>query len=70
MIDQFGAVETAKRLLADHDIQTGLMRLWELHALDKSMEALVVQEHFRSLFCKDQIEEARRRLEELGYFNS
>jgi len=35
--------------------------------LDKSMEALVIQEKFRSLFCKDQIEEAHRKLDELGY---
>ena len=33
------------------------------------MEAYVIQEHFRPLFCEDQIEEARSRLEALGYFN-
>jgi len=69
MIDEFGAVGAAKRLLSTREFQTGLMRLWELHALGRSMEALVIQEHFRSLFCEDQIEEARYRLEELGYFN-
>ena len=70
MIDQFGAVETAKRLLSHHDIQTGLMRLWELHALENSMEALLIQERFRCLFTEEEIEEAHRRLKELGYFNS
>jgi len=34
----------------------------------ESMEALVIQERFKSLFRSDQIAEARRRLEELGYF--
>jgi hypothetical protein len=67
MIDEFGAVETAKRLLASPEVQTGLMKLWELRSLDKSMEALVVQSRFHSLFCNEQIEEARRRLDELGY---
>lgn len=69
MIDEFGAKETAKRLLAAREIQTGLMRLWELHCLNKSMEALVIQERFRSLFTKAEYDEAHRRLEELGYFS-
>jgi len=68
MIDEYGAVEAAKRLLATQDVQTGLMRLWEMKSLSKSMEALVIQECFRPLFCEEQIAEARRRLEELGYF--
>ena len=67
MIEEWGAVVTAKRLLAKRDIQTGLMRLWEMHALSKSMEALVVQERFQSLFTEVEIAEARRRLEELGF---
>jgi hypothetical protein len=67
MIDGFGAVETAKRLLATQEIQTGLMRLWELHSLNISMEALVIQERFRSLFCEAEIDEAHRRLDELGF---
>jgi hypothetical protein len=67
MIDEFGAVETAKRLLASREVQTGLMKLWELRSLDKSMEALVVQPCFHPLFCNEQIEEARSRLDELGY---
>jgi len=44
------------------------MRLWELGALDKSMEALVIQERFQSLFTQDEIAEAHRRLDELDYF--
>ena len=70
MIDEHGAVETAKRLLATRDIQTGLMRLWEMDSLSKSMEALVIQERFQPLFTPEEIAEARRRLDELGYFNS
>src|SRR4030042_1238810 len=69
MINEFGAIKTAKRLLSTRAIQTRLMKLRELHPLDKSMEALVIQEKFSSLFCKDQIEEARHKLEELGNSN-
>ncbi len=68
MIEEHGAVEAAKRLLATQEIQTGLMRLWEMKSLSKSMEALVIQERFRSLFTEEEIAEARRRLEGLGYF--
>ncbi len=68
MIDEHGAVESAKRLLATREIQTGLMRLWEMGSLSKSMEALVIQERFQPLFTPEEIAEARRRLEELGYF--
>jgi len=67
MIDEHGAVEAAKRLLATQEIQTGLMRLWEMKSLSKSMETLVIQERFRPLFTEAEISEARRRLGELGY---
>lgn len=68
MIEAHGAVDTARRLLATREIQTGLMRLWEVESLNISMEALVVQERFRTLFTETEIAEARRRLDELGYF--
>ena len=70
MIDEHGAVEAAKRLLATREIQAGLMRLWEMKSLSKSMEAFVIQERFRSLFTPEEIAEARRRLDELGYFKT
>ena len=46
MIDQFGGLEAAKRLLAKPSIQEGLMKLWELGCLDQSMEAFVIKERF------------------------
>jgi hypothetical protein len=53
MIDQHRSVEAARRLLSTREIQTGLMRLWKLDALDKSMEALVVQQRFQGLFSDE-----------------
>ena len=70
MIKRHGAREAAKRLLATQEIQTGLMRLWEMKSLSKSMEALVIQERFRPLFTEEEIAEARRRLDALGYFKT
>ena len=68
MLNQHGGVETAKRLLVDSEPQTGLYRLWELGLLKDSMEAVVLQDRFRSLFTDDEIAEAYKRLDELDYF--
>jgi hypothetical protein len=68
MVDKYRGVGAAKRLLAKQEIQEGLMKLWELKCLDHSMEALVIQERFRPLFSDQEVAEAHRRLEELGYF--
>jgi hypothetical protein len=62
-------VETAKRLLAKSDPQTGLFELWRLDLLHESMEAIVLQEKFKDLFTPDEIAEAHRRLEELRFFS-
>jgi hypothetical protein len=67
MIDQHGGLGAAKRLLEKEEIQEGLIKLWELGQLGKSMEALVVQERFQPLFSQAEINEARRRLTELGF---
>ena len=67
MLDRYGGVETAKRLLADSEPQQGLYRLWELDALDIPLEATFLQERFSSLFTDAELEEARRRLADLEY---
>jgi hypothetical protein len=67
MLGKYGGVETAKRLLASKETQTGLFELYHLELLHESMEAVVLQEKFRSLFTDSELAEARRRLEELGY---
>ncbi len=69
MLDQYGGLQAAKRLLVGHDIQSGLMALWELGKLDDSMEVLVLEDRFRPLFTGDEIAEAHRRLEALEYFS-
>ena len=68
MLAEHGGVETAKRLLAKSEPQTGLFELWQLNLLHESMEAAVLQDKFHSLFTETELAEAHRRLEELGYF--
>lgn len=67
MLDRYGGVQAAKRLLAKQEIQQGLMTLWNLGHLANSVEAHVVQDKYRPLFTEEEIGEARRRLEELGH---
>lgn len=38
--------------------------------LDESMEAIVTQEKYKELFTPEEIEIARRRLEDLDYFKN
>lgn len=68
MLNEHGGLETAKRLLAKSEPQTGLFELWRLNLLPESMEAVVLQEKFRPLFTEEELAEAQRRLEALGYF--
>jgi hypothetical protein len=66
MLDTYGGMETARRLIAAREPQAGLMKLWELGLLDESMEAVMLRQQFQPLFSADELAEARRRLEELG----
>lgn len=69
MLGKYGAVETAKRLLANTEPQIGLFELWRLGILSESLEAVICDHpEFHGLFSETEIAEARRRLNELGYF--
>jgi hypothetical protein len=69
MLNDHGGVETARRLLAKSESQTGLFELWNLGILHESMEAVICDNpRYRSLFTRYELAEAHRRLEELDYF--
>ena len=67
MLSHYGGLGTAKRLLAATEAATGFTALYERGRLDLTVEALVVKPQFESLFTEDEIETARRRLDQLGY---
>lgn len=67
MLEEHGGVQTAKRLLSGDNPQYGLDHLWEMGLLHESMEAQVIKEKFYTLFTKDEIKEAKKRLEDRGY---
>ena len=66
MVEELGGVATAKELLAA-PVQEGFTTLWEHGRLDLSMEALVLQPQWSSLFTESELAEARRRLSDAGY---
>ncbi len=67
MVNQQGGLCTAKQLLNSPKHPEGLTKLWELGGLHRSMEALVIQDKWASLFAEQEIEVARKRLAELGF---
>ena len=67
MVNELGGRAAAKQLLSKPGFSDGLTTLWERGRLDISMEALVLQEQWQSLFIEGEIRVARMRLEELGY---
>lgn len=58
-----GGLVVAKKLLARKGVATGLNRLVELDRLDLSVEALVLDDRFAHLFSRDELDEARERLD-------
>jgi len=67
MLHDHGGVETARRLLQGTTISYGLTQLWRCHRLDISLEAVVLRPEYAPLFSARQLDEARRRLDSLGY---
>jgi hypothetical protein len=67
MISEVGGVATARQLVRAAQPSDGFTTLWEHHRLDLSVEAHVVDPKFAELFDDDDIEAARRRLEDYGW---
>jgi len=67
MVQEYGGVKTAKRLISKSEVQSGLEILWESHRLDLSMEALVLKPCFPSLFTAEEKYTAGERLVPCGY---
>ena len=67
MLSQLGPLETAHKLLASPAVSDGFAALWERGRMDLTVEAVVVEPQFAELFSENEIEVARRRLEQFGY---
>lgn len=67
MISVHGGLATAKKLLAENKIHDGLTALYKCNRLDLTVEALVLNEKYKSLFTEKELKTARRRLDDLHY---
>jgi hypothetical protein len=66
MLATRGGVETAHRLLSNADVSAGFMRLAEADRLELTMEYLILQPDFASLFTFEERRVARQRLVDNG----
>jgi len=67
MIANYGGLKTAQKLLATPNPSEGFEVLWELQRLDLSMENLVLNPKYRSLFTDEEITTAKERLKAYGF---
>jgi TIR domain len=67
MVSDRGGLATARQLLHASSVSEGFTALWERRRLDLTVEAVVLQERFASLFSDEEREIARTRLAEYGY---
>lgn len=63
MVEEHGAVETARRLIKSSEMQDGLRRLIRLNRVDLSVECAVLDERWRDLFTDEEREAAQWHLE-------
>ncbi|MFX0195965.1 MAG: hypothetical protein ACFFCW_07570 [Candidatus Hodarchaeota archaeon] len=69
MVNERGGLQAAKVLLQS-PLSEGFIALWERQRLDLTMEALIQSSTWKALFTKEELEIARKRLQEAGYETS
>lgn len=62
MLDMYGGVRTAEKLVRSGSPQTGLKRLVELGRLDLSLEAVMLSDEFAHLFSQPDLDAAEWKL--------
>jgi len=68
LVSQKGGLQAARQLILKEGGTYGFEVLWENKRLDLSVEALVLQPEYESLFSDEERMLCRNRLEEFGYF--
>jgi len=66
-VEEANAVKNAKRILSGNRLSDGFNELAKLGQLKLSLEALVIDKRFTSLFTDEEANEALSRLLEAGY---
>lgn len=71
MLYRYGAIGTIKRLMKEgsDNIQSGLMKMFEIDRLDISFENIILKQKYKVLFNEEIISNAIQKLEKLGFKN-
>lgn len=67
MVLNNNGLKTAKKLLATSEPSDGFTELWRNNRLDLTVENLVLQPRYRSLFTEEELAVARDRLTALDF---
>ena len=67
MLDNYGAMGTAIKLVTAAKFHEGFTKLWEFGRLDLTVEAIMLRSPYRQLFSKEVLDKASERLRALGY---
>ena len=67
MVTDRGGLSAAKHLLIGTNLSDGFVRLWEEGRLDLSVEVLATRDPWSTLFTREELTEARRRLDGVEY---
>ncbi|SCG43418.1 AAA domain-containing protein [Micromonospora halophytica] len=70
MVTEKGGLATARQLLHHPVVSDGFTALWERGRVDLTVEALVIQPRFRSLFTDEELATASRRVVEASTHTS
>ncbi len=71
MLNEKGALQTARQLINASQPSDGYTRLWELRRLDLSVEAVVHDNaEWHGLFTQDELQRCKKRLTDYGYFET
>jgi hypothetical protein len=67
MVSERGGLETARHLLHAPTVSDGYAALWERRRLDLTVEALILDAKWESLFSDEERRTAVARLQDYGY---
>ena len=69
MVTEDGGLAAAKKLVRAPHLSDGFEALYLRGRLDLTIEAVILQEKWRELFSEEELSIARKRLEDLHYFD-
>ena len=67
MVNEHGAVETAKKLINSSKPSDGYVKLYEKSRLDLTVENIVLEEEWADLFTPEELNKARKRLKDFNF---